>query len=172
MQETGRAQNSTHGASGNIRPATAFCLPENGEFISQTWAAKAMSTHSCPLMVEAKVVHGEKLGRALGFPTANMMLPADVQLEPGVYAVWFRCEDGALHQGVSCFGFRPTVVENGAAILETTLFDFHGDLYGQTCSVLFADFIRPERRFDDLSSLVAQMTRDAKDAKRLLSGGA
>ena len=116
-------------------------------------------------VVEAVVVHGEKLGRTLGFPTANMVLPPDVELRPGVHAVLFRFQDGNVYSGVSCFGVRPTIVENGASILETTLFDFNGDLYGQTCSVLFIDFIRPEIKFDGLSSLVAQMARDAEDAR-------
>jgi riboflavin kinase/FMN adenylyltransferase len=120
--------------------------------------------------VQAEVIHGAKLGRTLGFPTANMALPAETQLRPGIYAVRFRCADGSLHDGVASFGYRPTVTDNGAALLETVLFDFSGDLYGQVCSVSFFGFLRPEMKFDGLEPLVAQMNRDAEEARGLLSG--
>jgi len=120
--------------------------------------------------VEAEVIHGAKLGRTLGFPTANMALPAETQLRPGIYAVRFRCADGSLHDGVASFGYRPTVTDNGAALLETVLFDFSGDLYGQLCSVSFFGFLRPEMKFDGLDPLVAQMNRDAEEARALLAG--
>jgi riboflavin kinase/FMN adenylyltransferase len=120
--------------------------------------------------VQAEVIHGKKLGRTLGFPTANMALPPEVQLRPGIYAVRFRRADGTLHDGVASFGHRPTVTDNGAALLETVLFDFAGDLYGQVCSVSFFGFLRPEMKFDGLDPLVEQMNRDAAEARALLSG--
>ncbi|MGV3551430.1 bifunctional riboflavin kinase/FAD synthetase [Rhizobium sp.] len=119
--------------------------------------------------VQAEVIHGKKLGRTLGFPTANMALPTEVRLKPGIYAVRFRLADGTLHDGVASFGYRPTVDSDGAALLETVLFDYSGDLYGQTCSVSFFGFLRPELKFEGLDPLVAQMNMDAAEARALLS---
>ncbi|MCJ8517623.1 riboflavin kinase/FMN adenylyltransferase [Pseudorhizobium tarimense] len=120
--------------------------------------------------VEAEVVGGEKLGRTLGYPTANMALAPETQLKAGVYAVRFRTEDGALHDGVASYGRRPTVTENGAPLLETYLFDFSGNLYGQTCSVSFFGHLRDELKFDGLDPLVEQMKRDEEEARALLAG--
>jgi riboflavin kinase / FMN adenylyltransferase len=119
--------------------------------------------------VEAPVIHGKKLGRTIGFPTANMALPSECGLKPGVYAVRFRKQDGMIHDGVASFGYRPTVTDNGAALLETMLFDFSGDLYGQTCSVSFFGFLRPEEKYDGLDPLIAQMNRDVEEARALLA---
>jgi riboflavin kinase/FMN adenylyltransferase len=120
--------------------------------------------------VEAKVIHGQKLGRTIGFPTANMQLPAETRLRPGVYAVRFRKEDGVVHDGVASFGYRPTVTENGGALLETMLFDFSGDLYGQTCTVSFFGYLRAEEKYDGLDPLITQMNHDVEEARALLSG--
>ncbi|CDM56619.1 MULTISPECIES: bifunctional riboflavin kinase/FAD synthetase [Rhizobium] len=120
--------------------------------------------------VEAEVIGGEKLGRQLGFPTANMQLPAEADLRAGIYAVRFRRADGTLHDGVASYGRRPTVTDNGAPLLETYVFDFSGDLYGQTCSVSFFGHLRPELKFDGLDPLVEQMHRDKEEARALLAG--
>ncbi len=120
--------------------------------------------------VRAEVTTGQKLGRTLGFPTANMKLPADVTLRHGIYAVRFRRQDGMLHDGVASFGRRPTVDDNGAPLLETFVFDFSGDLYGEICQVSFFGFLRGEEKFDGLDALVAQMKRDDAEARALLSG--
>jgi riboflavin kinase/FMN adenylyltransferase len=120
--------------------------------------------------VQARVKDGQKLGRTLGFPTANMALAADAALKHGIYAVRFRRQDGSLHDGVASFGRRPTVDDNGAPLLETFLFDFSGDLYGETCRVSFFGFLRGEEKFDGLEALVAQMKRDDAEARALLSG--
>lgn len=120
--------------------------------------------------VEAEIAHGQKLGRTLGFPTANMALPDTVALRHGIYAVRLRRPDGSLHDGVASFGRRPTVEDDGRVLLETFLFDFSGSLYGETCTVSFFGFLRPELKFDGLEPLVAQMRRDAEEAKALLSG--
>jgi riboflavin kinase / FMN adenylyltransferase len=120
--------------------------------------------------VEATVVGGKQLGRTLGFPTANMQLPATTGLKHGIYAVRFRRADGALHDGVASFGRRPTVEEDGTVLLETFVFDFAGDLYGQTCQVSFFGFLRGEQKFDGLDALTAQMRRDEAEARALLSG--
>ncbi|PWJ76913.1 FMN adenylyltransferase /riboflavin kinase [Pseudaminobacter salicylatoxidans] len=120
--------------------------------------------------VEAEVTRGKQLGRTLGFPTANMALPDSCGLKHGIYAVRFRRQDGMLHDGVASFGRRPTVDDNGAPLLETFLFDFSGDLYGQSCRVSLFGYLRGEVKFDGLDALVAQMQRDEQEARALLAG--
>ncbi|TPN54078.1 MULTISPECIES: bifunctional riboflavin kinase/FAD synthetase [unclassified Mesorhizobium] len=120
--------------------------------------------------VESEVVGGQQLGRTLGFPTANMRLPAEAALKQGIYAVRFRRADGTLHDGVASFGRRPTVDDNGAPLLETFVFDFSGDLYSEICQVSFFGFLRSEIKFDGLDALVVQMKRDEAEAKALLAG--
>jgi riboflavin kinase/FMN adenylyltransferase len=120
--------------------------------------------------VEAEVIDGKKLGRTLGYPTANMALPPEVELRNGIYAVRFRRPDGSLHDGVASFGRRPTVTSNGAPLLETFLFDFSGDLYGEISAVSFFGHLRDELKFDGLDALVVQMKRDEEEARALLSG--
>ena len=119
--------------------------------------------------VEAEVIGGRKLGRTLGFPTANMALPPETALKPGIYAVRLRRPSGSLHDGVASFGHRPTVTENGEALLETFVFDFSDSLYGEVCSVSFFGRLRDELRFDGLEPLVEQMKRDCEEARVLLS---
>jgi riboflavin kinase/FMN adenylyltransferase len=120
--------------------------------------------------VEAEVIGGEQLGRTLGYPTANMRLAPETELRAGIYAVRFRRPDGSLHDGVASYGRRPTVTDNGAPLLETFLFNFSGNLYGEVSSVSFFGYLRPELKFDGLDPLVAQMQQDEAEARALLSG--
>jgi riboflavin kinase/FMN adenylyltransferase len=119
---------------------------------------------------EAAVSGGKRLGRTLGYPTANMALPDAVALRHGIYAVRLRRADGSLHDGVASFGRRPTVDVDGAPLLETFVFDFSGDLYGETCAVSLFSFLRGEEKFDGLDALVAQMKRDEAEARAVLAG--
>ena len=119
--------------------------------------------------VRARVTRGKQLGRTLGFPTANMVLPEDVTLRHGIYAVRFTLEDGSRHAGVASFGRRPTVDEDGGELLETFVFDFSGDLYDQSCVVTFVGWLRGEEKFADVDALVAQMKRDEQAARAMLS---
>jgi riboflavin kinase/FMN adenylyltransferase len=109
------------------------------------------------------VTHGDKRGRTLGFPTANILLPAETPLAHGIYAVRVVAGD-AVYDGVASYGRRPTF-DDGAAKLEVFLFDFDGDLYGQDLAAEFADFIRPELKFDDVAALVARMADDCTAAR-------
>lgn len=120
--------------------------------------------------VEAEVVGGARLGRTLGFPTANMRLSPETALREGIYAVRFRRSDCSLHDGVASFGRRPTVGDNLAPLLETFVFDFSGDLYGEIASVSFFGYLRGEVKFEGLDALVVQMKRDEEEARALLSG--
>ncbi len=120
--------------------------------------------------VEAEVIKGQQLGRTLGYPTANMALAPEAELKPGIYAVRLRRADGSLHDGVASFGYRPTVTDNGAPLLETFVFDFSGDLYGEHCRVSFFGHLRDELKFTGLEPLVEQIRKDEEEARALLSG--
>ena len=113
------------------------------------------------------VRHGDKRGRQLGFPTANMQVP-DCGLAHGIYAVRIRLASGGFHDGVASYGRRPTF-DDGAPLLETYLFDFAGDLYGQEIAVEFVAYIRGEERFASADALVARMHLDADAARALLA---
>ena len=114
-------------------------------------------------VVEGDVVHGDKRGRNLGFPTANMNLPANCMLRQGVYAVRVLIE-GAWYAGAANYGRRIQFTD-GPVILETHVMDFSGDLYGRSIRVEFCQFLREEARFASVDALVAQMGRDVDDAR-------
>ncbi len=118
--------------------------------------------------VEGTVVGGDRRGRDLGFPTANVRLASDCRLKLGVYAVTFRV-DGVTHMGVANWGRRPQF-DNGAPVLETYVFDFSGDLYGKTVDVGFVSYLRPEAKFETLQGLIDQMNLDCAEARAVLAG--
>ncbi|WEK52287.1 MAG: bifunctional riboflavin kinase/FAD synthetase [Candidatus Kaistia colombiensis] len=118
--------------------------------------------------VTGTVQHGDKRGRELGYPTANVRLPADCGLALGVYAVTLTRADGTVHDAVASYGRRPTF-DNGAVLLEVHVFDFHEQLYDETVVVTFHAFLRPEARFDSIEALIEQMDRDSLDARRILA---
>jgi riboflavin kinase / FMN adenylyltransferase len=116
-----------------------------------------------PWFVTGKVIHGEKRGRDLGFPTANIRLDKNCELKHGIYAV--RVGRGAERSdAVASFGRRPTF-DNGAPLLEVFLFDFNGDLYGAELDVAFISFIRDELKFDSVDALVKRMNDDSARAR-------
>ncbi|TXM76232.1 bifunctional riboflavin kinase/FAD synthetase [Methylobacterium sp. WL69] len=117
--------------------------------------------------VSGEVQHGDKRGRTLGYPTANVALPA-CGLAHGIYAVRVALPDGGLRDGVASYGRRPTF-DDGAPLLEVNLFDFSGDLYGQAITVEFLGHIRGEERFESAESLVARMDIDAAQARAILA---
>ncbi len=113
------------------------------------------------------MIHGEKRGRDLGYPTANIRLDKNCGLKHGIYAVRVGKGDRRL-EGVASFGRRPTF-DNGAPLLEIFLFDFDGDLYGQSLDVAFIAFIRDELKFDSIEALIRQMDDDSKRARERLA---
>jgi riboflavin kinase / FMN adenylyltransferase len=120
-----------------------------------------------PWFVAGEVIHGEKRGRELGYPTANIRLDNHCGLKHGIYAV--RVGRGEKrYDGVASFGRRPTF-DNGAPLLEIFLFDFAGDLYGQTLDVAFIGFIREELKFDSVPALIVQMGDDGAKARAMLA---
>ncbi len=120
-----------------------------------------------PWFVTGEVIHGEKRGRDLGFPTANMRLDPNCALRHGIYAVRLGRGSARL-DGVASFGRRPTF-DNGAPLLETFVFDFSGDLYGAVLDVAFIAYIRDELKFDGVDALIRQMDDDAAKARLALA---
>lgn len=117
--------------------------------------------------VTGTVEHGEKRGRELGYPTANIARPASCPLAHGIYATTIRIGD-TVHASVSSYGRRPTFGDK-APLLEVHLFDFSGDLYGQEVEVAFHGYLRPERKFDGVEALIAQMDIDSAEARAALA---
>src|SRR5580658_10245600 len=134
-------------AAGNVRLAD--------EFLGYPW------------FVTGAVIHGDKRGRELGFPTANLKLDAACGLRHGIYAVRVAAGERR-YSGVASFGRRP-MFDTGAVLLEVFLFDFAGDLYGQNIDVAFIDWIREERMFDSAGALIQQMQDDSRIAREVLA---
>ena len=143
-------------SSGPIREALAAGrLDQAAEFLGYPW------------FVSGTVIHGDKRGRELGFPTANLRLDAGCGLRHGIYAV--RAAVGARrYDGVASFGRRP-MFDTGAVLLEIFLFDFAGDLYGQSIDVAFIEWIRDEALFESAKQLVRQMQDDSRRAREALA---
>jgi riboflavin kinase/FMN adenylyltransferase len=133
-------------AAGNVRLAD--------EFLGYPW------------FVTGAVIHGDKRGRELGFPTANIRLDSACALRHGIYAVRINL-DGRHYDAVANFGRRP-MFDTGAVLLEIFLFDFSGDLYGRNLDVAFIDWIREERMFDGTAALITQMKEDSQLAREAL----
>ena len=120
-----------------------------------------------PWFVSGKVIHGDKRGRELGFPTANLALDPSCGLRHGVYAVRVGV-DGRRYDGVANFGRRP-MFDSGVVLLEVFLFDFSGDLYGRDVDVAFIDWIREEKLFSSVDELIRNMESDAATARAALA---
>jgi len=120
-----------------------------------------------PFMSEGEVVHGDKRGRTLGMPTANVV-PDDLIAVPGhgVYAGWAHGHPAAINVGV-----RPMFQTGRGLLIEAYLLDFSGDLYGQTLRIAFTERLRGEKRFESVDELVAQMQRDVDQARQIAAPG-
>jgi len=160
------------GFSVDIVPA----LQDEGHAVSSGLVRAALSAGEvveaaellgAPWFVSGAVIHGDKRGRDLGFPTANLRLDPACDLRHGIYAVRVGL-DGRRYDGVASFGRRPTF-DNGAPLLEIFLFDFAGDLYGRDLDVAFIGWIRDEVRFEGIEALRAQMIDDADKARAVLA---
>jgi riboflavin kinase / FMN adenylyltransferase len=142
-------------SSGAIRAALAAGRPEEAaELLGYPW------------FVTGEVVHGDRRGRELGYPTANLRLDPGCGLRHGVYAVRVEVE-GARIDGVANFGRRP-MFDTGVVLLEVYLLDFSGDLYGRTLDVAVISWIRPEFKFDTVDELVHRMAEDCRIARNAL----
>ncbi|MEO0607447.1 MAG: riboflavin biosynthesis protein RibF [Pseudomonadota bacterium] len=144
-------------SSTGIREALIAGEPEKAaEILGHDW------------IIDGTVEHGEKRGRTIGFPTANLHLGALIHPRHGVYAVRARLTgETDWRAGVANFGRTPTTGIRDP-LLETFIFDFEGDLYGQVLEVALVRYLRPELKFADLDAMVAQMQLDVADAKSVL----
>jgi riboflavin kinase/FMN adenylyltransferase len=118
-----------------------------------------------PYSVSGRVKHGEKVGRKLGYPTANIQFKHNRAPLRGVFVVGVRIEDGVLHQGVASLGVRPTLEQCGKPVLEVHLFDFAQQIYGKHLQVDFLHKLRDELKFSGLDSLTKQIALDVEQAK-------
>jgi riboflavin kinase/FMN adenylyltransferase len=147
-------------SSTRIRDALKAARPEEAASLLGHWWA-----------IEARVEHGDGRGRTMGFPTANMHLGHCLAPAFGVYAVRVTILDSdkpvSRHDGVANFGIRP-MYQTQVPLMEAHLFDFDGDLYGQHLMVELISYIRPEAKFDGLPALIAQIGRDATQAREIL----
>ena len=165
------------GAAHGITATTVGPVSDAGGIISSSRIRDALKAGECetatrlltrPFAVEAVVQHGDKNGRDLGFPTANMDMGHYLRPRYGVYAVRGRLPDGQVLNGAANVGIRPQF-EPPKELLEPHFFDFSGDLYGQNIEVEFHAFLRPEGKYDSLDALIAQISQDCEDAKAALA---
>jgi len=136
------------------------------------WAgdlARAEALLGRPYSISGRVVHGNKLGRELGFATANIQLQHNRPPLMGIYAVRVHGADTRVRDAVASLGVRPTIKAGGKAMLEVHLFDFDGELYRKHLRVDFLHKIRDEEKYSDLETLRAQIARDCEAARRFLT---
>jgi riboflavin kinase/FMN adenylyltransferase len=147
-------------------------VAEGGEAVSSSRIRAALQAGDCetatrlltrPFAIEGVVEHGDKRGRTIGYPTANLSLGPYLRPRYGIYAVRGRLAGGRVLDGAANLGVRPTF-EPPKELLEPYFFDFSGDLYGQAVEVELISFIRPERKFESLDALKAQMDGDCREA--------
>jgi riboflavin kinase / FMN adenylyltransferase len=118
--------------------------------------------------VGGHVAQGEKRGRLIGYPTANLKIEQTLQPAFGIYAVRAHLPDGRVFDGAASFGIRPTFALD-SPLLEVHLFGFSGDLYGALIAVEFVAYLRPEKHFDSVDALKAQIAADCSEAERVLA---
>jgi riboflavin kinase/FMN adenylyltransferase len=130
------------------------------------WAERLLGR---PFTILGTVVEGDRLGRTIGFPTANLSAHNEQYPPNGVYAV--EVQRGAEKlRGVVNIGIRPTIAHaSGERVLEVHLFDFQADIYGEDLEITFCQFLRPEQKFAGLDALRAQITRDLEEARTFFS---
>ena len=115
------------------------------------------------MKIKGKIVSGKQLGRTIGFPTANLQPDSSPEIKNGVYAAWFCLEEMRLPCMLN-IGRHPTVPD-GAPTIEAHVIDFSGDLYGLSASLTALHFLRPERKFESLDALKAQLARDLQTTR-------
>ncbi|WP_262691945.1 bifunctional riboflavin kinase/FAD synthetase [Kordiimonas aestuarii] len=161
-----------------IRPVTVGLEGYAGEIYSSTLVRQALQAgearKAAALLghwwsINGRVTEGDRRGRTIGFPTANVELGESLQPKLGVYAVRVHVEgDDRVHLGVVNVGLRPTF-DKRDVLMEVHLFDYEGNLYGKHMRAELVAFLRPEQKFDGLDALKAQITRDCKTAKIVLA---
>lgn len=164
-------------ALGVVAEAVAPITSAEGLIVSSSLIRQALVDGDCatatrlltrPFAVEGEVMHGDKVGRELGFPTANVDMGTYLRPAYGIYAARCRLPDGRVMDSAANFGVRPQF-EPPKELMEPHLFDFSGDLYGQTIEVHLIHRIRGEAKFDSLDGLMTQIGRDCDEARRILA---
>lgn len=166
------------GARLGIGVRTVGAVIDQGRPVSSSRIREALQGGDCeeaarlmtrPFAIRGVVEHGDKVGRTLGFPTANVPLGNYLRPRYGIYAVTGRLPDGRTLEGAANVGVRPQF-EPPKELLEPYFFDFAEDLYGQEIEIAFHHFIRAEAKFDSLEALKVQMDADCDEARRVLAG--
>ena len=166
-----------HGATVGLRAKAVSAVTLAGEVVSSSRIRDSLKSGDCetaarlltrPYTIRGTVQHGDKVGRTINFPTANLDIGAYLRPRYGIYAVTGRLPDDRVLKGAANIGIRPTF-DPPKELLEPHFFDFSEDIYGQDIEVAFHHFLRPEAKFDGLDALVAQMARDCDEARRLLA---
>ena len=151
-------------------------VAEHGEIVSSSRIRDALKAGDCaaagdlltrPFAIRGIVQHGAKLGRTIGFPTANLDMASYLRPRYGIYAVTARLPDGRVVPGAANLGIRPSF-DPPVELLESYLFDFAGDLYGQEIEVALHRHLRDEAKFTSMEELSAQMALDCEQARGLL----
>jgi riboflavin kinase/FMN adenylyltransferase len=169
LAELGRAHGMTVETVG---PVVANNAPVSSSRIRQALqagdCATATQLMTRPYTVQGVVQHGDKVGRSIGYPTANIDMADYLRPRYGIYAVRGRLADGRVLDGAANLGVRPTF-NPPKELLEPYFFGFSGDLYGQEIEVELHSFIRTEAKFDSIEALKARMARDCDEAQAILS---
>jgi riboflavin kinase/FMN adenylyltransferase len=173
-----RAVLESLGAGCGIAARAVPPVMEGGAPVSSSRIRAALQAGDCdtairlltrPFAIRGVVQHGDKVGRSIGYPTANLGLESYLRPRYGIYAVTGRLlASGEDLMGAANVGVRPTF-DPPKELLEPYFFDFAGDLYGQEIEVSFRHFLRPEAKFDSLEALKAQMAKDCDQARALLA---
>ena len=138
-------------------------------YLQDGYPERATAELGRPWAIRGTVLHGDKRGRTIGFPTANIPLGRHLEPARGVYAVTLILPGGEPGQGVANIGRRPTVDERTASLLEVNVFDYAGDLYDAELSVALHAYLRPEQKFSGIEALRTQIALDAAEAQRVLT---
>lgn len=167
----------TRGAELGLSSRAVGAVMLDGEVVSSSRIREALKAGDCetatrlltrPFAIRGVVQHGDKVGRTIGFPTANLPLGNYLRPHYGIYAVSAQLADGTRLHGAANLGIRPSF-DPPKELLEPHFFDWSGDLYGQEIEVAFHHFLRPEAKFDSLDALTRQMLVDCDQARKLLA---
>lgn len=165
------------GAPLGLVTKTVSAVNDDGDVVSSSRIRGALEEGDCetaarlltrPFAIEGTVIHGDKNGRDLGFPTANVDMGHYLRPKYGIYAVKGRLPDGRVVNGAANLGIRPSF-DPPKELLEPHFFDLDEDLYGQVIEVELHHFLRGEEKFDDLDALIVQMEKDCEQARLLLT---
>ncbi|EQB04426.1 MULTISPECIES: bifunctional riboflavin kinase/FAD synthetase [Sphingobium] len=181
----GRGRRGTVGRLAELGAAmgmTAQAVPpvigRNGTVISSSRIREALKTGDCetatrllsrPFAIQGRVQHGDKIGRTIGFPTANIDLGTYLRPAYGVYAVRGLLPDGRVLDGAANLGIRPSF-DPPKELLEPYFFDFSESLYDQVIEVQMIHYLRPEAKYEGMDALMAQIAKDCDDARQILAG--